>query len=72
VPSDNSEYEFIGNKSYSYKYKAHFHTRAQLRIGDHTFPTPPLSKEEEAGSPSIAPTFTKGEYWWANEFGWEQ
>ncbi|WP_415884436.1 hypothetical protein [Neptuniibacter sp. QD34_54] len=41
-------------------------------IGKHTFPTPPLSKEEEAGSPSRIPTFTKGEYWWANEFGWEQ
>ncbi|WP_292959410.1 hypothetical protein [Neptuniibacter sp. UBA6509] len=43
-----------------------------VQIGDHTFPTPPLSKEEEAGSPSTTPTFTEGEYWWANEFGWEQ
>ncbi|WP_415891622.1 hypothetical protein ACMXYN_09590 [Neptuniibacter sp. PT8_73] len=72
VPRDNMEYQFLGNNAYSYKYKAHFHTRAQLQIGDHTFPTPPLNKEEEAGSPSTTPTFKKGEYWWADEFGWEQ
>lgn len=58
--------------SYTYEYQAHFHTRAQLQIGEHTFPTPPLSKEEAAGSPSRTPTFKEGEYWWANEFGWEQ
>ena len=70
VPRNDSEYSF--GKSYIYNYQAHFHTRAQLQIGEHTFPTPPLSKEKEAGSPSTTPTFTKGEYWWANEFGWEQ
>lgn len=72
VPNEHNEYELIGNKNYNYKYQAYFHTRAQLQIGDHTFPTPPLSKEEEAGSPSRTPTFKEGEYWWANEFGWEQ
>jgi len=70
VPRNDSEYSF--GKSYIYNYQAHFHTRAQLKIGEHTFPTPPLSKEEDAGSPSNTPTFTEGEYWWANEFGWEQ
>ena len=72
IPRDNMEYQFMGNNAYSHKYKAHFHTRAQLQIGKHTFPTPPLNKEKEAGSPSTTPTFTKGEYWWADEFGWEQ
>lgn len=64
--------KFWPGPTYVYEHQAHFHTRAQLQIDEHTFPTPPLSKEEEAGSPSRIPTFTKGEYWWANEFGWEQ
>ncbi|MCV6606072.1 MAG: hypothetical protein OIF34_12270 [Porticoccaceae bacterium] len=70
VPSKDSK--FWPGPTYVYEYQAHFHIRAQLQIGNHTFPTPPLSKEEEAGSPSNTPTFKKGEYWWANEFGWEQ
>ncbi|WP_292951123.1 MULTISPECIES: toxin VasX [unclassified Neptuniibacter] len=70
VPRNDGKYR--PGTTYLYKYQAHFHTRAQLQIGDHTFPTPPLSKEEDAGSPSRTPTFREGEYWWANEFGWEQ
>ncbi|MCV6624129.1 MAG: hypothetical protein OIF51_20515, partial [Cellvibrionaceae bacterium] len=70
VPSKDGK--FWPGPTYVYEYQAHFHTRAQLQIGEHTFPTPPLSKEEEAGNPSRVPTFTKGEFWWANEFGWEQ
>ncbi|WP_299202318.1 hypothetical protein [uncultured Amphritea sp.] len=72
VPRPDSEYKLLEGSSYLYNYDPHFHTRAQLQIGEHTFPTPPLNKEEEAGSPPRTPTFTKGEYWWANEFGWEQ
>ncbi|MBN1008981.1 hypothetical protein [Amphritea pacifica] len=72
VPRSDSEYKLLEGSSYLYDYTAHFHTRAQLQIGEHTFPTPPLNKEEVAGHPTSTPNFTKGEYWWANEFGWEQ
>lgn len=72
VPRPDSKYKLLEGSSYLYNYDPHFHTRAQLQIGEHTFPTPPLNKEEVAGNPTSTPNFTKGEYWWANEFGWEQ
>ncbi len=59
-------------KDHPFSEIASYSDNIPVQIGDHTFPTPPLSKEEEAGSPSNTPTFTNGEYWWANEFGWEQ